>query len=172
MAIQGVCVPVPRRLHCRVRHRSSASGQHVHQRLAGRQQFSVTAAHDSPCGPKVGGFLNRLRRRQEEVFLRSVHLADRDLGHEDGLRAPDASGEGPDTLEVAYEARYASTPIELDVGPWSSGPLAGQTLFGIVELQGPDRFRVDFEPAGPDSDGAERPATFSEQTVTFVRKVN
>ena len=75
-------------------------------------------------------------------------------------------------LEVAYEARYASTPIELDVGPWSSGPLAGQTLFGIVELQGPDRFRVDFEPAGPDSDGAERPATFSEQTVTFVRKVN
>ena len=80
--------------------------------------------------------------------------------------------EGPDTLEVAYEARYASTPIELDVGPWSSGPLAGQTLFGIVELQGPDRFRVDFEPASPDSDGAERPATFSEQAVTFVRKVN
>ena len=80
--------------------------------------------------------------------------------------------EGPDTFEVAYEVRYVSTPIELDMGPWISGPLAGQTLFGIVELQGPDRFRVDFEPANPDSDGSERPGTFSEQAVTFVRRVN
>lgn len=93
---------------------------------------------------------------------------------EDGGRAQWILGlsEGPDTFEVAYEVRYDSTPIELDVGPWSSGPLAGQTLFGIVELQGPDRFRVDFEPANPDSDGSERPATFSEQAVTFVRRVN
>ena len=83
-----------------------------------------------------------------------------------------ALAEGPDTLEVAYEVRYFTDPVELDVGPWRSGPLAGQTLFGIVELQGPDRFRVDFEPANPDSDGAERPATFSEQAVTFVRRVN
>lgn len=80
--------------------------------------------------------------------------------------------EGPDTFEVAYEVRHLTAPIELDMGPWNSGPLAGQTLFGIVELQGPDRFRVDFEPANPDSDGGERPATFSEQSVTFVRKVN
>lgn len=80
--------------------------------------------------------------------------------------------EGPDTFEVAYEARYGSAPIELDVGPWRSGPLAGQTLYGIVQLQGPDRFRVDFEPANPDGDGSERPATFSEQAVTFVRRVN
>ena len=80
--------------------------------------------------------------------------------------------EGPDTSEVAYEVRFAPTPIELDVGPWSSGPLAGQTLFGIVELQGPDRFRVDFEPANPDGDGSERPGTFSEQAVTFVRRIN
>lgn len=80
--------------------------------------------------------------------------------------------EGPDTFEVAYEADYGSTPIELDMGPWGSGPLAGQTLYGIVELQGPDRFRVDFEPADPDGDGSERPVTFSEQAVTFVRKLN
>ena len=93
---------------------------------------------------------------------------------EDGGRAQWILGlaEGPDTFEVAYEVRHLSTPIELDVGPWTSGPLAGQTLFGIVELQGPDRFRVDFEPANPDSDGGERPATFSEQAVTFVRRVN
>ena len=80
--------------------------------------------------------------------------------------------EGRDTFEVAFTVDYGTTPIQLDVGPWESGLLAGQTLFGIVELQGPDRFRVDFEPADPDGDGSERPVTFSEQAVTFVRKVN
>lgn len=80
--------------------------------------------------------------------------------------------EGPDTYEVDYEANYDSTPIQLDMGPWGTGPLAGQTLYGIVELQGPDRFRVDFEPSDPDGDGSERPVTFSEQAVTFVKKVN
>ena len=80
--------------------------------------------------------------------------------------------EAPDTFDVAYEVRGFTTPIELDVGPWQRGPLTGQTLFGIVELQGPDRFRVDFEPANPDGDGSERPATLSEQAVTFVRRVN
>ena len=92
--------------------------------------------------------------------------------HEDGraewiLKLSEAS----DTFEVPYRANYGTTPIQLDVGPWDSGPLAGQTLFGIVEVQGPDRFRVDFEPADPDGDGSERPVTFSEQAVTFVRKI-
>ena len=80
--------------------------------------------------------------------------------------------EATDTFEVAYRVDYETSPIRLDMGPWSSGPLAGQTLFGIVQMQGPDRFRVDFEPADPDGDGSERPGTFSEQAVTFVRKVN
>ena len=80
--------------------------------------------------------------------------------------------EGPDTFDVAYEVRYLAMPIQLDVGPWERGPLTGQTLFGIVELLGPDRFLVDFEPADPDGVGDERPATLSEQAVTFVRRVN
>lgn len=80
--------------------------------------------------------------------------------------------EGTDTFEVAWQAHYGTTPMQLDMGPWASGPLAGQTLYGIVELQGPDRFRVDFEPADPDGEGSERPVTFSEQAVTFVRKIN
>ena len=80
--------------------------------------------------------------------------------------------EGADTSAVDYRADYSRTPIHLDVGPWSSGPLAGRTLFGIVEMVGPDRFRVDFEPADPDGDGTERPASFSNQAVTFVRKLN
>ena len=80
--------------------------------------------------------------------------------------------EDPDTFAVDYRVDYRQSPIHLDVGPWSTGPLAGRTLFGIVEMQGPDRFVVDFEPADPDGDGTERPSSFSNQSVTFVRKLN
>ncbi len=79
---------------------------------------------------------------------------------------------GPDTFPVAYRVDYRTDPVLLDVGPWADGPLAGRTLFGIAEIQGPDRFVVDFEPANPDGDGSDRPAAFSDQAVTFVRKVN
>ena len=80
--------------------------------------------------------------------------------------------QGPDTLVIDYRVDYTTTPIHLDVGPWSAGPIAGQTLFGIVELLGPDRFRVDFEPGDPDTGAMERPREFSSQTVTFVRTRN
>ena len=81
-------------------------------------------------------------------------------------------GEGPDTLEIVYRTDLESTPAQLDIGPWSGGPLDGRTLFGIVEIQGPDRFRVDFEAGEPGAGGAERPTEFTAQTVTFVRKRN
>ena len=81
-------------------------------------------------------------------------------------------GQGPDTFAVAYRVDYGTSPVHLDVGPWSTGPLVGRTLLGMVEIQSPDRFRVDFEPGDPDGDGAERPADFSDQAVTFVRTVN
>ena len=80
--------------------------------------------------------------------------------------------EDPDTFAIAYRVDYNQSPIHLDVGPWSTGPLAGRTLFGIVEMQGPDRFVVDFEPADPGGDGTARPSRFSNQSVTFVRKLN
>lgn len=79
---------------------------------------------------------------------------------------------GPDTFAVAYQADYSQNPIHLDVGPWPGGPLAGRTLYGIVEMQGPDRFVVDFEPGDADGDGTARPPNFSNQSVTFVRKLN
>ena len=78
--------------------------------------------------------------------------------------------EGPDTLVIDYRVDYAAAPIHLDVGPWSTGPISGRTLYGIVELLGPDRFRVDFEPGDPATGASERPSEFSSQTVTFVRK--
>ena len=80
--------------------------------------------------------------------------------------------ESPDTFLVDYRVDYRQKPIHLDIGPWSSGPLSGRTLFGIVEMQGPDRFRVDFEPADPDGAGTERPASFSNQAVTYARRLN
>ena len=70
---------------------------------------------------------------------------------------------GPDTVSVPYRVNHQADPVHLDVGPWDDGPVAGRTLFGIVEIQGPDRFRVDFEPADPDGDGSERPNGFSDQ---------
>ena len=81
-------------------------------------------------------------------------------------------GQGPDTFAVAYRVDYRTSPVHLDVGPWSTGPLVGRTLLGIVEIQSPDRFRVDFEPGDPGGDGSERPAGFSDQTVTFVRTLH
>ncbi len=80
------------------------------------------------------------------------------------------TGQGPDTFALAYRISYDTTPVELDVGPWDSGPIAGRTLYGILEFNGPDRFRLDFEPGDPQGDGSERPTEFTEQTVTFVRK--
>lgn len=79
---------------------------------------------------------------------------------------------GPDTFSVAYQVGYSQSPIHLDVGPWSTGPLTGRTLYGIVEMQGPDRFVVDFEPGDPGGDESVRPSSFSNQSVTFVRKLN
>lgn len=79
---------------------------------------------------------------------------------------------GPDTFPVPYRVDYGRSPIHLDVGPWPAGPLAGRTLHGIVEMRGPDRFVVDFEPADPDGDGTARPSRFSNQSVTFVRRLN
>ena len=80
--------------------------------------------------------------------------------------------QGPDTFAVDYRVDYTVTPFHLDVGPWSTGPVDGQTLFGIVEMLGPDRFRVDFEPGDPEGGASARPEGFSGQTVTFVRKRN
>ncbi len=80
--------------------------------------------------------------------------------------------EGPDTLVVGFRSNEHAIPAELDVGPWSSGPLTGRTMTGIFEMQGPDRFRVDFEPSDPDGQILERPSGFSDQTMHFVRKLN
>ncbi len=155
----------------------------------------ASARQSDHCTRGVPGFLRRVRRPPllaatialatlscEQPFdpllgawvsVGSVGTPTTYVFHEDGRAEWILKlSEGTDTFEVAWQADYGTTPMQLDMGPWGSGPLAGQTLYGIVELQGPDRFRVDFEPADPDGDGSERPVTFSEQAVTFVRKIN
>ncbi len=79
---------------------------------------------------------------------------------------------GAESFDLAYRLDDAAQPGQLDIGPWPEGPLAGRTLLGIVEIESPDRFRVDFEPGDPAGDGSERPAAFSAQTLTFLRRVN
>ncbi len=79
---------------------------------------------------------------------------------------------GAETFDLAYRVDPSARPIQLDIGPWPDGPLAGRTLLGIAEIESPDRFRVDFEPGDPAGDDSERPVAFSAQTLTFLRRVN
>ncbi len=80
--------------------------------------------------------------------------------------------QGPDTLVLDYRVDYSAAPLHVDVGPWSTGPVAGRTLFGIAQMNGPDRFVVDFEPGDPVGGADVRPTEFSSQAVTFVRRRN
>ena len=79
---------------------------------------------------------------------------------------------GAESFDLAYRVDDSVRHVHLDIGPWPEGPLAGRTLLGIVEIESPDRFRVDFEPGDPAGDESERPVAFSAQTLTFLRRVN
>lgn len=78
---------------------------------------------------------------------------------------------GPDTSRLPWRSDPTRTPVHLDLGPWPDGPLEGRTLYGIVELHGPDRFRVDLEPGNAEGGGDARPTAFTAQAVSFVRKL-
>ena len=79
---------------------------------------------------------------------------------------------GAESFELSYRVDRSTQPMRLDIDSWPTGSLAGRTLLGIVEIESPDRFRVDFEPGDPGGDESERPAAFSAQTLTFLRRVN
>jgi len=77
------------------------------------------------------------------------------------------SDEKPDTFHILYKVNYDVMPIQLDLYDFESGPLAGVTLYGIVEIEA-DSFRCDFEPGDTST---VRPVEFDEkQTQTYVRQ--
>ena len=74
-------------------------------------------------------------------------------------------GSQVDTLTMQYRYNCKKQPPELDLSGFTSGPLTGKTLFGILEWNSDTTFRFDAEAGyGPES----RPATFdSDQTQKF-----
>jgi len=75
-----------------------------------------------------------------------------------------------DTFAIRYRVGAAATPLPLDLYGFARGPLQGRTLYCIVDLPTPERFRMDCEP-GRSGDRADenRPRTFTDQTVTYRR---
>jgi hypothetical protein len=82
---------------------------------------------------------------------------------------------GRESFAVAWSHDASVEPQRFDVSGFERGPLAGQTLYGIVELTGPDTLRWDAAPgpAGAADAEAVRPTTFSpEDTRTLHRVVS
>lgn len=52
-----------------------------------------------------------------------------------------------DTFEISYKTDFSISPHQLDLTDFQTGPLAGRTLYGIIEFQNGESFHIDFEPA-------------------------
>lgn len=73
-----------------------------------------------------------------------------------------------DTIVMTYRYDCKKEPMELDLSDFESGPLAGKTLFGILEWNNDSSFRFDAE-AG--TNPAMRPTAFeSDQTQKFFKE--
>ena len=117
--------------------------------------FAITGCTDPPCRPLSG--LWSTREGQSFYFLengKALWLT--------------RFGSQIDTIAMRYSYNCTKEPIELDFSDFESGPLAGKTLFGILEWNSDTSFRFDAE-AGP---GPEvRPATFeSDQTQKYFKE--
>jgi hypothetical protein len=88
----------------------------------------------------------------------------------DALWIVEPAGLGIDTVALSYRADLSLTPVHIDLDGFDHGPLEGFTMYGILEFDGPDSFRLDLEPGLPGGDPAEfRPSEFTYETVLFTR---
>lgn len=77
-------------------------------------------------------------------------------------------GSQVDSVQMEYRYNCKTQPAELDFTGFSSGPLTGKTLFGILEWNSDSSFRFDAEAGGSPE---VRPATFdSDQTQKFFQE--
>ncbi len=75
-----------------------------------------------------------------------------------------------DSLEIRYEFDRSAEPHHLDLTGFEHGPLAGVTMYGILEFVDNDTFRLSLEPGPPGEEGAAaRPAEFTDEAVSFAR---
>ena len=74
------------------------------------------------------------------------------------------------SMELPYTIDYEPFPHQIEITGFAAGPLAGMTMYGIVEFDGSEAFRVDLEPGPPGSMADEiRPAEFTYQTQFYTR---
>lgn len=74
-----------------------------------------------------------------------------------------------DTTLLTYRADTAARPRHIEIRGFTSGPLAGMTMYGIYELVGADSLRLDLEPGLPGETGV-RPDSFAAGTMVFTRE--
>jgi uncharacterized protein YndB with AHSA1/START domain len=69
---------------------------------------------------------------------------------------------------IDYTLSYETVPFNLDLSGFTSGPLGGKVLYGIVEYPDDNTMRFDAEAGTPDTD-ILRPGEFTSSTVQYVR---
>ncbi len=73
----------------------------------------------------------------------------------------------PDTFAIRYRYDATASPAHLDISGFQSGPLAGRTLYCIVEPSGEGAFRMDCEPGTVES---ARPAALNPAQTRGYRR--
>lgn len=78
---------------------------------------------------------------------------------------------GMGTLKVEYRFDPSTMPAQLDLIGFESPPLAGKSLYGIVEFEGANSIRFDCDAGGAMEPGENyRPTDFTKDTVTYARQ--
>lgn len=78
-----------------------------------------------------------------------------------------SAGATPDTFVIRYRLDARPAPAHLDLSGFDRGPLAGRTLFCIIDAGEGESFRLDCEPGRSDQ---VRPSEFTGQTRTYRRR--
>lgn len=79
-----------------------------------------------------------------------------------------SDGEWFELTNLRYEKGWSADTMTLDLSGFSSPPLAGQTLYGIISFVSDDSLRLDLE-AGPPGREDLRPDEFSASTIGLHR---
>lgn len=79
-----------------------------------------------------------------------------------------SGGEWFELSDLRYEEGRSADPMTLDLSGFSSPPLAGQTLYGIISFVSDDSLRLDLNAGPPDREDL-RPDTFTASTIALRR---
>lgn len=138
--------------------------EHIKQG-AGDEYVGIEAVYvrRRPDSPILGTWIGVDRRGNTMTFVFTPDGA---------VRWTVATPGGDFSWDLVYRFDNASEPARLDIHGIDTGPLAGRSVYAIVEFEGANQLRLDLEPGEPGSVGeSARPDRFNpEQTVVFRRQ--